>query len=191
MQADLLDGVSLDAVKEAEALWQPFLIQALEQARAAGAISFDLPEHKHWDWLRKARYALVRQNFRLLGVICEGEMQGLTILRTDHTSRLAEMLGEPLVYVDYLAAAPWNLRGLASVPRFAGVGRVLIGAAVQVSQVQGWEGPVGLHSLPQAESFYRRTCRMQDLGRDDHYDKLRYFELSTADADTFLQGGSR
>ena len=190
-EASLLDGVSLDLVKEAEALWQPFLVQALEQARAAGAISFDLPEHKHWDWLRKARYALVRQNFRLLGVVCEGEMQGLMILRTDHTSRLPDTLGEPLVYVDYLAAAPWNLRGLAPVPRFAGVGRVLIGAAVQVSQSLGWSGRTGLHSLPQAESFYRRTCGMQDLGRDDNYDKLRYFELSAADADTFMKRGSR
>jgi hypothetical protein len=187
VEAILRDGLSLEEVMEAEALWQPFLAQALERAQGGGATFFDLPEHKHWDWLRKARHALVRQNFQLMGLQCDGEMQGMMILRTDHVSRLPESPGEPLLYVDYLATAPWNLRSLTLMPCFVGVGRVLVSIAVQESRARGWVGRVGLHSLPQAESFYQRVCGMQDLGQDEGYYKLRYFEMSAADADRFSE----
>lgn len=179
--------MSLETVREAEAIWQPFLLNAIEEARQHGATVFDLPEHKHWDWLRKARYAIVRRNYRLLGMVCDGEMQGMMILRLDLSSRREESLGEPLVYVDYLAAA---LRSLTNLPRFAGVGRGLLGAAVQTSDAMGWSGRVGLHALPQAERFYEQVCGMVDLGLDPDYDKLRYFEMGVAEAHRFLRGGS-
>ena len=46
-------------------------------------------------------------------------------------------------------------------------------------------GRIGLHSLPQAEKFYRRWG-MVDLGPDKLYEDLHYFELTTAQANRHL-----
>lgn len=60
------------------------------------------------------------------------------------------------IYVDYLESAPWNLKNGVEPPRFLGVGTVLLIEAVRMSADAGFEGRVGLHSLPQAEAFYRK-----------------------------------
>ena len=46
---------------------------------------------------------------------------------------------------------------------------------------------IGLHSLPQADSFYRDRCRMSDLGRDASKQNLTYFEMTDAQAAQFLR----
>jgi hypothetical protein len=60
----------------------------------------------------------------------------------------------------------------------------MVGAAVEISRLAGMEGRCGLHSLSQAEGFYRRIG-MQDLGLDAGYDGLRYFEFDAAGAANF------
>ena len=47
---------------------------------------------------------------------------------------------------------------------------------------------IALHSLPQADSFYRDRCRMSDLGRDASKQNLTYFEMTDAQAAQFLKG---
>lgn len=42
------------------------------------------------------------------------------------------------------------------MPRLRGVGTALVTAAVALSEDEGFKGRIGLHSLPQAEDFYRR-----------------------------------
>ncbi len=84
--------------------------------------------------------------------------------------------------MDYLAAAPWNIN---SPPHFKRCGTLLIKQAIQESASQGWEGRFALHSLPQAEDFYRK-CGMIDLGTDSTYEDLRYFEMDAVQAQTFL-----
>jgi hypothetical protein len=42
----------------------------------------------------------------------------------------------------------------------------------------GPEGRVGLHSLPQAEAFYKGRCRMSEFGVDPSYFHLTYFEYT-------------
>jgi hypothetical protein len=82
-----------------------------------------------------------------------------------------------VVYVDYLAVAPWNRKVVQHPQRFKNLGTVMLGAAVATSISTGLDGRCGLHSLPQSEGFYRRIG-MSDLGIDPAYASLRYFEFS-------------
>jgi len=77
------------------------------------------------------------------------------------------------------------------VPRYVGVGTLLIAEAVRLSVETGLDG-VGLHSLPQAETFYQDRCRMTRLGPDPDYYELTYFEFTGRQAVDWLtaNGGS-
>lgn len=156
--------------------WSPFLTKALADAIAHGIPRYDLPEHKHWEWERKARS--MNADSLAFAIEAGNETQGLMILRMDKTGRLPEQLGKPLVYVDYLATAPWNLPELVQIPRLRKSGTRLLEAAIRYSEDNGFDGRVGLHALQQAESFYRDQFHMQDLGIDYNYEDLRYFELA-------------
>ncbi len=187
IEAVLIDGVTAEEIRAADNAWIPFSFAAIREAWTRGVLPDDLPQHWHWEWARKLRSATAASRF--FGIECGGEMQGLMAIRTDRTCRLPGQSGLPLVYVDYLAMAPWNLPGLVTQPRFRRGGIRLIAAAVQASRDQGWAGRLGLHSLRQAETFYREVCGMTDLGVDDAYEHLRYFEMSPAQTALFL--GSR
>jgi hypothetical protein len=95
-----------------------------------------------------------------------------------------------LVYVHFVEAAPWN-RTVLGKPRFRGVGSVLVGSAVEASLEAGYHGRIGLHSLRQADGFYRDSCGMTDLGPDSEYFNLRYFEMSDTQAIEFMNKGRR
>ena len=92
-----------------------------------------------------------------------------------------------IVYVDLLATAPWNRPILVDEPVYKGVGGALLVAAITVSREQGLHGCIGLHSLKEAESFYRDVVQMTDLGIEQEGDHkgLRYFELPKSQATSF------
>jgi hypothetical protein len=71
--------------------------------------------------------------------------------------------------------------------RLGSVGTVLLGEAIRLSAESGFEGRIGLHSLPQAERFYRTALGMSDLGNDPAYDGLRYFEYNSSTANEWLK----
>lgn len=75
-------------------------------------------------------------------------------------------------------------------PRYRGVGKVLLAAAITLSVQEGKSGRIGLHSLPQADAYYRQ-CGMTDCGPDFAYSEwpLRYFEMIESQAASFLSGG--
>lgn len=111
------------------------------------------------------------------------------IVNTIKRCRISSQANKHLVYVEYLEVAPWNRRLAAGGTTYKGVGKVLIAAAIQLSIDEGNRGRIGLHSLPQADDFYNR-CGMTDLGPDAAYPKfpLRYFEMTEAQAKSFLSG---
>lgn len=59
-------------------------------------------------------------------------------------------------------------------------------AAIAVSEDEGFKGRLGLHSLPQADDFYRKIG-MTDLGQDAAYQNLRYFEMTSEQARAFFE----
>lgn len=80
-----------------------------------------------------------------------------------------------VVYIDFVAVAPWN-RGVLENKRYSGVGSVLISHVIEFSNSEGFSGLIGLHSLFQAEGFYKKIG-MIDFGRDTSYGNMLYFEL--------------
>ena len=131
-------------------------------------------EDKFWDWEFKLRFITTQENREGYAIEYEDETQGLMLFETQmHGSRLSE--GKRLVYVDGIATAPWNREFVPNPPKVKGVGTALLAFARTRSLELGYEGRVGLHSLPGAEKFYERQG-MFDLGQEEDYDNLVYFE---------------
>jgi hypothetical protein len=174
-----------------EAIWGPVRIAAVQQQLAAGTHPSQIPQHWHWNWAAKSAN-LQFLAYRCLGIECQGQMQGLVMVKTAGCfARLSPDVGKPLVYIDYLETAPWNLSALSSAPRFGGIGSQLMEVAIRLSMDEGFHGRVGLHSLPQSEAFYRDICRMVGLEVDASYQDLPYYEFTREKAAEFLSGGGQ
>lgn len=184
VEADLVDELTRADLVQIHNAWAPVRLEALKHLQEA---KLPWPEHWHWDWSRKAEL-LEMLAFRCLGIGRGGDMQGLMMLSTiAGRGRLPGQQGKAVLNVEYLESAPWNFRYPAATPRFLGVGVALLEAAIDFSEGEGFGGRIGLHSLPQAEDFYRRY--MTDLGLDPHHpQRLRYFEMDADTIRVFLEG---
>jgi hypothetical protein len=100
--------------------------------------------------------------------------------------RLEAQRGKPLVYIEYLSAAPWNLHDFVDTPLYKGAGTILMKTAIELSLELEYGGRIGLHSLRQADPFYI-GCGMTDLGPDPAYYGLRYFEMTPEQAELYLR----
>ena len=124
--------------------------------------------------------------FRGFSIVAQGVTQGLAQVNLTKSAREPSQEGKPLVYVEYLEVAPWNRPELGATPRLRGLGTALMTATIALSEEEGFKGRIGLHSLPQADDFYRR-CGMTDLGPDQAYQNLRYFEMTAEQARALLE----
>jgi hypothetical protein len=126
-----------------------------------------------WNWAMKKRLSL-DERFEAYAIEYDKLTQGLIWLETQwHRSWLVP--DSHLVYVEALAVAPWNRRDLQYPPYLKGTGNALMLFARKRSLALGYQGRVGLHSLPTSETFYHRQ-NMSDYGEDPEKDNLRYFE---------------
>jgi len=175
--AIFVDDVPPELVSQVQSAWSPHF---------AGSTA----EHGHWDWNKK--YELVEQAplvYRVFGIVVDEEMQGLMLVSTaGKNCRETSQNGKPLVYIEYLATAPWNSADIVAEPRFSGVGKIFIRAAIELSLEEEFGGRIGLHSLPQAETWYRDVCGMTDLGADTKYQGLHYFEMTPQQIEAFMRG---
>jgi hypothetical protein len=143
-----------------------------------------IEEDSHWEWKNKFKDTFT-VNYQRFALEYNQITQGLMILETDlHCSR--PDLSKNLVYVEYLSTAPWNRKSLQNPPDYKGVGSTLLGFAINLSLDLEYKGRIGLHSLPNAESFYRKFG-MKDLGYDPEYYNLKYFEISAHDIQEIIQ----
>ena len=166
--------------------WGPLRRAAARRLLESGTPPEQIPRHWHWDWSAKSQN-LQLLAYRCFGIECEQKMQGLMmVLTAGKQARLPPDEGKPLVYIDYLESAPWNVIPLVDTPIFAGVGMVLMRTAVQLSLDEGFHGRIALHALPQAEEFYRDKCEMQGGGNDPQYQNLPYFEMTRDLAHKFI-----
>lgn len=183
----LLTDLGPSALAEAEKEWGPLRRTAARRIYQAGRTN-EVPQHWHWDWGAKSQ-KLQLLAYRCLGIECDRKLQGLLLVLTaGKAAKLPPDVGKPLVYVDYLESAPWNVVPLVDVPQYAGVGMVLMRVAVQLSHDEGFHGRVGLHALPLAEAFYRDKCGMCGCGEDPSYQNLPYYEMTREAAGRFTSG---
>ena len=146
-----------------ETIWRAML-QALGQPDA------------DWNWDYKLRLSMAEPRFEAYVVEVRELAQGVMLIETQWHRSQVEATNRPrLVYVEYLAAAPWNRREIEDPPDFVGTGRALMTFSRRRSAALGYEGRVGLHALPAAEGFYNKLS-MPDYGADPDHDGLVYFE---------------
>lgn len=187
VEAELRDAIEDAQLADWQTKWQPALFGVLQDLARKGVPQAQWPQSWHWNWQKKTAKVSGLLAFKGFSVIANGETQGLAQVDLTKSARVAGEIGKPLVYVDYLEAAPWNRPELGAPALLRGVGTALISAAVALSIEEGFKGRVGLHSLPQADAFYRDRCGMSDLGQDADYQKLRYFEFTPGQAGKFLE----
>lgn len=190
VKGELWDQITEKQLGDWEAEWQPEVTEALRRLNHAGIDRPHWPQSRHWDWRQKMAAIQGLLAYPGISVMCEGVTQGLMIVNTtSYRCRIPDQAGRELVYIEFLENAPWNRKELLLQPRFRGVGSILVGAAIQLSLLEGFKGRIGLHSLPQANAWYANTCGMTDLGIDTDKQGLRYFEITPAQAEAFLAKG--
>lgn len=187
--AEVWDAITDQQLIHWEDDWMPALRDVVERMKGAGVDRNLWPQSRHWDWRRKAEAfsgSLANPSFC---VMCQGMTQGMMILNTLYRARIASQKDRELMYIEYLENAPWNRRHLPGEQRrYIGVGSLLLRAAIELSREEGFKGRLGLHSLPQSNSWYNK-CGMTDLGIDAGYHNLRYFEMTPEQADAFIAKG--
>lgn len=186
VEAELHDAIEQGHLDDWQAKWRPALLTVLQELINRGVPRSKWPQSSHWNWAKKTARVQGLLAFRGFSVVALGETQGLAQIDLTKASREPSQVGRPLVYLDYLEVAPWNRPDLGGAPKLRGVGSALITAAVALSVDEGFKGRLALHSLPQADAFYRKIG-MTDLGSDAQYQNLRYFEMTADQARVFLE----
>jgi len=169
-----------------ERLWKPMLAKRRAEVHTAAEAADANVQDAHWDWVGKAKIAASKLGQETFAVEC-GETQGLMLVDLNGFGRLDAQKGRELIYVELLATAPWNRRKFVVSPRYKGVGWILIATAISLSIDSGFHGRLGLHSLPQSESWYRGIAGFTDMGLDASKKGMHYFELTHEVADSFLR----
>jgi hypothetical protein len=165
IDADILD-LSDKHLADFDTFWLPRLQDSEE-------------EDSHWNWQKKSLF-LATPNYEKYALECENITQGLMILEIDyHRSRVES--GKNLVYIDYLATAPWNRPSIQNPSMYRGIGTALLFFAIKRSFELEYKGRIGLHALPLAETFYKKIG-LVDFGADTSKQGLSYFELSSNEA---------
>jgi len=183
VKALLLDNLTVAEINEVEKQW---VIHRREGATRLHKLGLAVPEHWRWDWTEKSE-KLKLLAYRSLGIKCGNTLQGLMMISTGvRTARMEPDTGKPIVYIEYLESAPWNVKPIVDEPQYRGVGIRLFEAAVRLSFSEEFNGRIGLHSLRQAERFYAEKCGMTAIGPDAKFQNLNYFELTREQAQEFL-----
>jgi hypothetical protein len=192
VDAEIFDEITLAHFIETQAAWRPVVLEAARALSQNPTQATLIPRHFHWDWTRKEA-ELKMLALKFYGISCRGHLQGIMKVETvAHSCRLPEQRGKPLVYVDYIEAAPWNIKQLMTPlgkpQQYRAVGSRLFEAAVLQSDEEGFKGRIGLHSLPGAEGFYVKECGMTPVGRDPHKQNLLWCEFTPEQARRYLSG---
>jgi len=150
--AELYTPIDKQNVDDFETQWRPLLEERIanlsEHEDAASANVQDA----HWKWREKTQDRNGRLDFDSFSVECAGVTQGMMFVRSIEFAKEQSQLHQFLTYVDLVSTAPWNRPGFTENRQYKGVGPLLLGTAISFSINQGFEGRIGLHSLPQSES---------------------------------------
>jgi hypothetical protein len=129
---------------------------------------------KFFDWAWQQRVLVPSGEAEGYAIEHEQMTQGLMMIRTRGKRSVFDERRR-IVYVSRLATAPWNRADLQTPVKYRAVGGTLMRFAQLRSEELEYGGLVGVHSLPEAEAFYRKL-NMADCDLDQDYENLRYFE---------------
>jgi hypothetical protein len=183
VEAFLYDEIKQRHANDANINWKNFLSDAAKLQN----ILKSSEQSAHWDWDKKMLNVTGQLIYQTFAIECNGSTQGLMIINNaGKICKLDSQKGKPLVYIEFIETAPWNRPQLGE-QRYKGIGTTMVAAAIKASLDFGFEGRIGLHSLPQSEDFYIEKCGMTDLGQDTNYHgKLHYMEMNPDKAKLFM-----
>lgn len=175
VSAEVNAEVSMQVLQQTQREWNRSKQLFLGRLRQDGHPE---PKDYRWDWPEKFNASKPGQ-YEFYSVACRTRIEGLMMLSLlPIASRRAKSVPDEVLYIEYIEAAPWNLEEYAGIHQlYKGIGSALVASAIRKSAELGCGGRVGLHSLVEAEGFYRRAG-FTDFGMDLK-EKLRYFELET------------
>jgi len=185
-EAQLYSPIAELHLLDYEQRWVPLVHQKIAHIQGRDALGAVNLQDFHWRWSEKVKERGGDLGWQSFAIYCGGLTQGLMFVNFVKRCRAPAQEGDHLVYVDLVSTAPWNRHGFTERPLYKGVGRIMLVAAVSLSVQEGFKGRIGLHSLPQSETWYRNTCCMTDLGPDEQYQKLHYFEMTPTQAEAFI-----
>lgn len=190
--AELWDGITDKNLGDWEVEWLPELLNRLRILHGQGVARSKWPQSRLWDWRRKLQAIEGLLANQCFSIVCNDMTQAMMITDLTHRAKLDAKQAAHLVYVEYLETAPWNRKEImGQEPRLSGCGSIMVRAAIELSKEEGFQGRVGLHSLPQANNFYANQVGMEDLGIDKDYQTLRYFELTPEKAEAYITKGQQ
>lgn len=179
-----LAQITDDHLATHQATWRPLLNQYKKNADG------------DWDWSKLIAEGQSEATHGCFSVAVEarGQLEGLMIAWASNEYQ-SDLTDDPLLYVGYVAAAPWN-RAHFQRKRFkkrripsalSGVGEALVLAAVGYSMHLGFQGRLGLFAIDGAVDFYTRNCHFVFVGKHAtrRHASEHWCEL-TAEAAAFL-----
>jgi hypothetical protein len=185
--AHVVQGLDEANFRDFETLWKPLLDKRAAEFASWREAAEGNVQDAHWDWVGKAKSEAI---FEAFGIECAGVTQGLMLVDlTTRFARLPAHKGLDLCYVELIATAPWNRAKFGDKPKYKGVGRALLATAISMSVDLEFKGRLGLHSLPESETWYG-PLGFINCGFDDDK-RLLYFELTEDAAVTFLLDDSK
>ncbi|EMO66411.1 hypothetical protein LEP1GSC132_2462 [Leptospira kirschneri str. 200803703] len=135
-----------------------------------------------WDWTSKA-LSKYNNNYLWSSLVIDDISEGIIICNHPENSKIYEY---NIIYIDYLATAPWNRNSVLGVGKYIGIGTLLLKASIKYGLKQfNYIPGFNLHSLSRAENYYRKIG-MRDLGIDDKKNGLRIFEMEKEGCELFL-----
>lgn len=197
--AVLYDGLSDGHLNDFEMKWRPILSKKEYEIRARNTSNGKIDkesyyaelgkfgiEDSHWDWRRKRKAFEGQLTYRTFSLVCNKTLQGLMSVNLGKVCQMSSQKNKPLVYIEFLAVAPWNRPQLTTDPNYKYIGHVFIAVAISLSIEEEYKGRIGLHSLPQAARFYKDKVGMVNLGPDKTHQNLNYYEITPDRAKIFL-----
>jgi HTH-type transcriptional regulator, competence development regulator len=120
VEASLADEVTDAHISLWDKTWSPMM-----QAHSANKKLSDKPEDRHWDWREKAGWWRPLLGYHSFALLCRNELQGMMLASDFKSARLQTHFGKPVVYIEFLATAPWNRPEFQKPTRYRGVGTVM------------------------------------------------------------------
>jgi len=132
---------------------------------------------RNWDWQLKNR--IYNDKAESWAIECEGITQAFALF--DISGRRSQFIpSRQILYIYSIAVAPWNRPRPSHPRRYKAVGSTFLAFARKRSAELGYMEGVGLHSLPEAEPFYRENNMAEVEGSNDEFEpdinRLTYFE---------------
>ena len=187
---ELFGRIEAEDIACFEQRWLPPMQAKAEELKRAGQFNAQAftdanVADVYWQWPSKFKDRTGQLQWASYSLRGAGLTQGLMYVNLVRRCRLPSQLNQHMIYVDLVSTAPWNRPRLTPNPVYGGVGGILLTEAIIRSLDEGFEGRVGLHSLPGAEPLYRKF-EMECLGPDEDYDDLPYYELTPQRATQLL-----